>query len=78
METYSKERAKKRKQEGQDIRKTDISGCRGEESESGTESERWRERGGPGGGAEHHVIVPWKFWGSTEEIEREETRAGQF
>lgn len=42
MEAHSEERAKKE----------------GRESENGIESKRWSERGRPGGGAEHHVIVP--------------------
>lgn len=29
---------------------------------------------GPSGGAELHVIVPGKFWGSTEEMEGERRR----
>lgn len=37
--------------------------------------QRWKEGGGgPSGGAELHVIVPWKFWGSTEEMGRERRR----
>lgn len=64
-------------------------GAEGRERGSAMEREKWREREGPGGGAEHHVIVPWKSWAAQRkrekserhresEIEREETRAGQF
>lgn len=43
-------------------------GTEGRESESAIE----RERVGPSGGAEHHVIVPWKSWAAQRKREKSE------
>lgn len=47
-------------------------GAEGRWSESAIERERWRERGGPSGGAEHHVIVPWKSRAAQRKGEKSE------
>lgn len=57
-----KRRQRTREHEGEEIRQAKIVEGGTEGSESAMESEGWRERGGPGGGAEHHLIVPWKSW----------------
>ena len=82
---------RKREHEGEEIRQAKMVevSTEGRGSESATSSERWGERGGPSGGTEHHVIVPWKSWAARRRRgksvrhrargeEREGTRAGQF
>ena len=60
---------RKREHKGEEIRQAKTV----EVGAEGSERERDRERvlqrvndgekgGGPSGGAEHHVIVPWKSW----------------